>query len=110
MTFWFGFYDHPYRTQWTVNTEEEMNDFQPEYVILYDNVEIWANQTGVTKRLDPNYERMEAIRNLFVQEIVFIICDGVFYRPFVHQFLWNVFSAGGFLVGISQADFHLKSK
>ncbi|MBL0344077.1 glycosyltransferase family 39 protein [Candidatus Villigracilis affinis] len=67
MTFWFGFYDHPYRTQWTVNTEEEMNDFQPEYVILYDNVEIWANQTGVTKRLDPNYERMEAIRNLLVQ-------------------------------------------
>ena len=50
-----------------MNTEEEMNDFQPEYVILYDNVEIWANQTGVTKRLDPNYEKMEAIRNLLVQ-------------------------------------------
>lgn len=62
MTFWFGFYDHPYRTQWTVNTEEGMSDFQAEYVILYDNVEIWANQTGVTKRQDPNYERMASVR------------------------------------------------
>jgi hypothetical protein len=67
MTFWFGFYDYPYRTQWTVTNEAEMNNFQPEYVILYDNSEIWAYQTGVTKRLDPNYEKMEATRNLLTE-------------------------------------------
>jgi 4-amino-4-deoxy-L-arabinose transferase-like glycosyltransferase len=64
MTFWFGFYDHPYRTQWTVTDEEDMSRYQPEYIILYDNTEIWANQSGVTGRLDPNYNRMEAVRNL----------------------------------------------
>ena len=67
MTYWFGFYDYPYRTQWTVTTEADMNDYQPEYAILYDNSEIWANQTGITKRLDPNYERMEGVRNMLVQ-------------------------------------------
>jgi 4-amino-4-deoxy-L-arabinose transferase-like glycosyltransferase len=40
MTYWFGFYDYPYRTQWTVTTEAEMNEYQPEYAILYDNSEI----------------------------------------------------------------------
>jgi hypothetical protein len=67
MTFWFGFYDHPYRTPWTVDNDEEMGSFQPEYVILYDNTEIWANQSGVTKRVDPNYESMEAVRNLLTR-------------------------------------------
>jgi hypothetical protein len=67
MAFWFGFYDHPYRTQWSVTNEKEMNSFQPDYVILYDNSEIWANQTGVTQRPDPNYEKMEPIRNLLTR-------------------------------------------
>jgi len=64
MTFWFGFYDHPYRTQWTINTAKGMSDYQPDYVVLYDEVEIWARQTGVTKRNDPNYEKMESVREL----------------------------------------------
>jgi len=64
MTYWFGFYDYPYRTVWTINNYEEMSRFQPEYVILYDNSEIWGNKTGVTKRLDPNYEIMEPVRKL----------------------------------------------
>lgn len=69
MTFWFGFYDHPYRTQMTVNNEEEMNIFKPQYVILYDT-EIWGNQTGVTKRLDPYYEQMEVVRNLLTHLVL----------------------------------------
>jgi hypothetical protein len=43
-----------------------MNSFQPEYVILYDNSEVWANQTGVTRRVDPN-DVMEPVRNLLSQ-------------------------------------------
>lgn len=67
MTYWFGFYDYTYRTVWTINNYEEMSSFQPEYVILYDNSEIWGNQTGVTKRLDPSNEIMEPVRNLLSQ-------------------------------------------
>ena len=67
MTFWFGFYDHPYRTQWTIGHEKEMNSFQPEYIILYDTVEIWANQTNVTKRPIPASESEEALRNMLIE-------------------------------------------
>jgi hypothetical protein len=67
MTFWFGFYDHPYRTQWTIGHEKEMNSFQPEYIILYDTSEIWANQTNVTKRPIPDSESAEALRNMLIE-------------------------------------------
>jgi hypothetical protein len=67
MTFWFGFYDHPYRTQWTIRHEKEMNSFQPEYIILYDTSEIWANQTGVTKRPIPDSESAETLRNMLIE-------------------------------------------
>jgi 4-amino-4-deoxy-L-arabinose transferase-like glycosyltransferase len=66
MTYWFGFYDYPYRTEWTINNYEEMSKFQPDYVILYDNSEIWGNKSGVTKRFEPNYV-MEPVRNLLSQ-------------------------------------------
>ena len=58
MTFWFGFYDHPYHTQFSDN----LASFQPEYVILYDN-EIWGNRTGVTGREDPDAALWQPLRN-----------------------------------------------
>jgi hypothetical protein len=58
MTFWFGFYDHPYRTQYT----DDLASFQPEYVILYDN-DIWGNRTGVTGRKDPNAASWQPLQN-----------------------------------------------
>jgi len=58
MTFWFGFYDHPYRTQYS----DDLVSFQPEYVILYDN-DIWGNRTGVTGREDPEAAKLQSLRN-----------------------------------------------
>ena len=63
MAFWFGFYDYSYRTEFTIDTYETMNEYRPDYIILYDS-EIWGSQKGVTKRFDPFYTKMEPVRTL----------------------------------------------
>jgi 4-amino-4-deoxy-L-arabinose transferase-like glycosyltransferase len=61
MTFWLIFYDYHYRTQITIKDDETMREFQPDYVVIGDS-EIWGNQKGVTKRVDPYYAKLEPVR------------------------------------------------
>jgi len=66
MFLWFGFYDYSYRTQTTIQKHVEMNDYQPDYVVLYDS-ELWGGEQGVTKRHDPYYERMKPVREMLTE-------------------------------------------
>ena len=65
MTFWFGFYDHPYRTQYT----NDLKSFEPDYVILYDN-DIWGNRTVTTGRIDPNAAFLQPLRDQLTQLVL----------------------------------------
>jgi len=69
MTFWFGFYDYPYRTEHTIYDYVEFYRYKPEYVIVED-FEIWGTQSGVTKRPDPFYEAMAPVREMLSQIVM----------------------------------------
>lgn len=57
MTFWYGFYDYSFRTQYT----DDLMSFRPDCVLLYDN-DIWRKQTGVSGRENDKSARWQPLR------------------------------------------------
>lgn len=64
MSFWFAFYNQPYRTQYTFL--KDLDSFKPQYMITGDT-EVWGKP--VWKRLRDDADSVVAVRGRLVREI-----------------------------------------